>query len=228
MAGLSVIIPTLNEAKHLPLLLADLLRWKDPLEILVIDGGSNDATKLIARINGVNCYQSLKQGRGYQLNLGVTLATNAWFLILHADSRLDQDWYKSVKKLQIHNNSDKIAWFFDFKVDKKNIMFTILEIAVSLRSHFFQLPYGDQGLLLHRNLYKLAGGYKNIAIMEDLEIVKQIKTCSKLKSIGISITTSSRRWVKKGILERAWQNALLRRRWSRGESTTKLAKDYRS
>ena len=87
---LSIIIPTLNEANHLPLLLADLNAWPYNFDITIVDGGSSDSTISIAQIQGVNTINGLKQNRGFQLKTGASNAKGDWLLFLHADSRLDQ------------------------------------------------------------------------------------------------------------------------------------------
>ena len=82
----SVIIPTLNEASHLPLLLADLKAWPYDYDLTIVDGGSKDLTISIAQIQGVNVIKSLKQSRGYLLKIGALKAKGDWLLFLHADS----------------------------------------------------------------------------------------------------------------------------------------------
>lgn len=89
---LSVVIPVLNEASRLPLLLADLDRWPDPLEIHVIDGGSHDATPFIGVLGGAIVRTTSCPGRGQQLQLGSRLSQGRWLLVLHADSRLPPTW----------------------------------------------------------------------------------------------------------------------------------------
>ena len=88
MAGLSVVIPTLEEASRLPLLLADLQRWPGELEVIVSDGGSRDHTRAVAQLAGATVLDSPSAGRGPQLRWGVGHSSHAWVLVLHADSRL--------------------------------------------------------------------------------------------------------------------------------------------
>ena len=91
---LSIIIPTLNEAIHLPLLLADLNAWPYDFELIIVDGGSIDLTISIAKIQGLNVIKSPKKNRGYQLKTGASNAKGDWLLFLHADSRLGPRWVK--------------------------------------------------------------------------------------------------------------------------------------
>ena len=225
---LSIIIPTLNEEAHLPLLLSDLNSWPDNLDIIIVDGGSRDSTISIAQIHDVNTTQSLKQNRGFQLKIGASIAKGDWLLFLHADSRLDKNWVKSLFKIINDKASENFAWYFDFKIKNSKLEFRILEIAVSIRSNLLQRPYGDQGLLIHKNLYYLLGGFSSLRIMEDLDFITRITKTHKVKSIGRSIYTDDKKWIKKNIIKRAIINARLRRKWRNGYNIDNLSKEYYS
>tara|TARA_Y100001968_G_scaffold309109_1_gene328595 strand:- start:68 stop:772 length:705 start_codon:yes stop_codon:yes gene_type:complete len=225
---LSIIIPTVNEAIHLPLLFSDLNAWPHGFDLTIVDGGSKDLTVSIAQINGFNVIKSLKKNRGYQLNLGASNAKGDWLLFLHADSRLDPNWVKSLFKIIENKTSEDFAWYFDFKIKNNNLEFRILEIAVALRSHFLQRPYGDQGLLIHKDLYYRSGGFCSLKIMEDLDLITRITTKNKVKSIRENIYTDDIKWIKSNIIKRAIKNARLRRKWRQGFNIEKLAKEYYS
>tara|TARA_Y100001968_G_scaffold78513_1_gene69802 strand:- start:188 stop:892 length:705 start_codon:yes stop_codon:yes gene_type:complete len=225
---LSVIIPTLNEANHLPLLLADLNAWPYDFCLTIVDGGSKDLTTSIAQIQGVNVINSLEQNRGYQLKKGASKAKGDWFLFLHADSRLDQSWVKRLIKIMQNKKSRNIAWYFDFKIKKNNIEFRFLEIAVALRSHFLQRPYGDQGLLIHKDLYYRSGGFSSLKIMEDLDLITRITKIAKIKRVEENIYTDDIKWSNSNIIKRSIKNATLRRKWRRGHNIDNLSKEYYS
>tara|TARA_B100000579_G_scaffold359920_1_gene316921 strand:- start:508 stop:1212 length:705 start_codon:yes stop_codon:yes gene_type:complete len=225
---LSIIIPTLNEANHLPLLLADLNVWTCNSEVIIVDGDSKDLTTSIAQIQGFNVLETLKQNRGYQLNIGAKEAQGDWYLFLHADSRLDHKWVRSLLKIIRTKASKKIAWYFDFKIKKSNLEFRILELAVAFRSRFLQKPYGDQGLLIHKDLYLSSGGFSSLKIMEDLDFITRITKTNKVKSIGENIYTDDIKWAKSNIIERAIKNAIFRKKWRQGYDINKLSKEYYS
>ena len=226
MAGLSVVIPALNEAGTLPLLLADLGTWPRDLEILAVDGGSNDATAAVSRNCGAGLLLSPASGRGQQLRWGAAQAHGPWLLVLHADSRLPTGWVDAVTAVLERPDAETQAWYFDFKVSGTRPMLRLLEQAVAWRSRWRQRPYGDQGLLIHRGLYTAVGGYRPIPLMEDLDLVQRLAARSRLRRIGHPLITSGRRWQRQGVLSLAWRNALLRQRWARGESADELARDY--
>ncbi len=225
---LSIIIPTLNEAIHLPLLIADLKEWPYDFELTVVDGGSTDLTVSIAQIHGVNVIKSTKKNRGYQLQTGAYEAIGDWLLFLHADSRLGPRWVKSIYKVIQNKTSKDFAWYFDFKIRKYNIQFRLLEIAVALRSHFLQKPYGDQGLLIHKDLYSKSGGFSSLKIMEDIDLITRITRTNKLKRIKENIYTDDIKWSDSNIIERAIKNSILRKKWREGHNIDNLSKEYYS
>ena len=225
---LSIIIPTLNEAHHLPLLFADLNAWPYDCDLTIVDGGSNDLTISIAQIKGVNIIKSLKKSRGYQLKIGASNAKGDWLLFLHADSRLDPSWAYSLLKTISKKESKHYAWYFDFKIKKYNLEFRILEIAVGLRSYFLQKPYGDQGLLIHKDLYSLSGGFSSMKIMEDLDLITRINKTAKVRRIGLNLYTDDIKWSNSNIIKRALRNANLRKKWRQGHDIDNLSKEYYS
>ena len=226
LRNLSIIIPTLNEAVHLPLLFADLNEWPYDLDLTIVDGGSKDLTISIAQLQGANVIKSFKKSRGYQLKIGASNANKDWLLFLHADSRLGEKWVDGVLKIINTRTSKKDAWYFDFKIKNNNLEFRILELAVAIRSNFFQKPYGDQGLLIYKDLYHLSGGYSSLKIMEDLDFITRLGKHHKLKSIKSSIYTDGRKWINCNIIKRALKNARLRRKWRLGFDINKLAEEY--
>jgi len=228
MAGLSVVIPTLEEASRLPLLLADLQQWPEDLEIVVCDGGSRDQTGPVARLAGATLIQSPKAGRGPQLAWGVDHSRHDWLLVLHADSRLPSTWHQRVGTVLNRPEAHLSAWCFDFKVNlESRPMLWLLERLVNLRSRWLQRPYGDQGLLIHRQLYQRIGGYRPLTLMEDLDLVERLSQIASIRSLNCALLTSSARWQQRSVLIQAWRNAQLRRLWRQGTSTEQLMRMYR-
>ena len=225
---LSIVIPTLNEALHLPLLLSDLNVWPNDFELIIVDGGSIDLTISIAQIQGVDVIKSPKKNRGYQLKTGASNARGDWLLFLHADSRLRIGWVRSLSQIIQNKKSKNFAWYFDFKIKKDNLEYRFLEIAVALRSLFLQHPYGDQGLLIHKDLYYKTGGYSSLKIMEDIDLITRITKNTKLKRIRESIYTDDRKWTNSNIIKRAIKNYKLRKKWRQGYDIENLSKEYNS
>jgi len=226
-AALSVVIPCLNEAERLPLLLADLQQGGSELEILLADGGSNDATPEIAGLAGADLIKVHPAGRGRQLRTAAAQASSDWLLFLHADSRLPLRWFREIRPLlQTSSEAEAAAWYFDFRITPSTAARRLLEQAVALRSSWLQRPYGDQGLLLHRTLYDRSGGFAELPLMEDLDLVERLSRITDLRRIGLPLTTDGRRWQSDGVMQRSWRNERLRRRWKQGESAERLAAEY--
>ena len=148
MSKISIIIPTINEANNLPLLLSDLSIIQKQGEIIIVDGGSKDKTIDVANIYGAKVYKSKERNRGLQLDMGAKNSKGEWLIFLHADTRLNHDWFRKIKS--VLKGDKNYIYYFKFKVNDKKIIYRVLEILVNFRSQYFKQPYGDQGLIIHR------------------------------------------------------------------------------
>ena len=224
MSKISIIIPTINEANNLPLLLSDLSSIQKEGEIIIVDCGSEDKTVEIANIYGAKVYKSGERNRGLQLNIGAKNSKGDWLIFLHADTRMTHDWFK---KLNSFLNGDKnYIYYFKFKINHEKIIFRVLEILVNLRSRFFKQPYGDQGLIIHKTNYLKNNGFRKIPLMEDVDFLRRLKNKNDLKQLNLPIFTSSRKWERTNIFLQAFRNWNFRRRWLKGESTKSIYYDY--
>ena len=220
---LSVIIPTVNESKNLPLLLSDLSELRNA-EILIIDSISQDKTKDIAKIYGTRFYQLNQKNRGLQLNFGAQKAKGKWLLFLHADSRFKNKWSKEINFIMQKNLP--IVYFFKFKINNKKIIYRILEFLVNMRCFFLKEPYGDQGLLIQKTKYFDHNGFKEIPLMEDIDFIKRLKNKEYLVRMNNSVLTSSRKWEKINFVKQSFKNWKLRKRWLRGDPITSIYEEY--
>ena len=134
MSKISIIIPTLNEANNLPLLLSDLSIIKEEGEILIIDGGSSDKTIDVANIYGAKVYEAKERNRGLQLDMGAKNSKGDWLLFLHADTRLTYDWLTKIKS--VSQGDKNYIYYFKFKINDKKIIYRVLEILVNFRSKY--------------------------------------------------------------------------------------------
>ena len=223
---LSVLIPTRQEAGRLPLLLADLQRWTGDIEILIADAGSTDTTTTAAKLAGATVMHCPIPGRGHQLRWAIEQAQGRWLLVLHADSRLHSNWTQRIRTTMASPTAAAAAFHFDLRIDGHHPLLRLLEAAVALRCRWFQEPYGDQGLLIHRALYERIGGFRPLPLMEDLDLVQRLKRITQLRSLQQPIYTSALRWERDGVLQRCWTNARLRRRWHRGDRPEDLVVAY--
>ena len=224
MPEISIIIPTYNESQHLPLLLSDLSISNEEAEIIIVDCNSKDKTREIGNLYGSKIYKSKKKNRGLQLNIGAKKASGEWFIFIHADSRLKQGWLKKV--MSVIEYEENFVYFFKFKINNKRLFYRFLEIVVNLRSFIFKDPYGDQGLLIQREIYFNNKGYRKIPLMEDIDFIKRLKNKITLKMLNIPIFTSSRKWEKTNIIFQSFKNWNYRKRFLRGESIKSIYDDY--
>ena len=224
-ATLSWIIPARQEAETLALLLADL---QDGLaegdELIVVDGESRDATAVVARLHGSHVVSS-PPSRGGQLRQGVALAQGHRLVFIHADSRLAGGAELSQKLRQLPPGQ---AHCFSLKVDDPRPCFRILEWLVAIRTTVLGLPYGDQGLVLDRQLYEACGGFRELPLMEDVDLVLRLRSWGGVRQLPDSIYTSARRWHRHGLLRTSLRNMTLMLRWIRGEDSNALKRDYYS
>ena len=172
MPKISIIIPTINEANNLPLLLSDLSTIHKDGEIIIVDCGSKDKTIDIANIYGAKVFISRERNRGLQLDIGAANSKGDWLIFLHADTRLTHDWFEKLNSvLKVKKN---YIYYFKFKINHKKIIYRLLEILVNFRSQYFKKPYGDQGLIIQRTTYFENNGFRKIPLMEDLDFLKRL------------------------------------------------------
>jgi len=224
LSKISIIIPTINEANNLPLLLSDLSSIQQEGEIIIVDCGSEDKTIDIANIYGAKVFLSKERNRGLQLNLGAKNSKGDWLIFLHADTRLTYDWFR--KTNSFFNGNKNSIYYFKFKINHKKITYRFLEILVNFRSKFFKQPYGDQGLIIHRTTYFENNGFKKIPLMEDVDFLRRLKNKKDLKQLDYPIFISSRKWERTNIFLQAIKNWQFRRRWIKGESLKSIFSDY--
>ena len=224
MPKISIIIPTINEANNLPLLLSDLSSIQKEGEIIIVDCGSEDKTIDIANIYGAKVFISKERNRGYQLDIGAKNSKGEWLIFLHADTRLTHDWFKKINSF-LEGNKNSI-YYFEFKINNKKIIYRVLEILVNFRSKFFKQPYGDQGLIIHRSTYFRNNGFRKIPLMEDVDFLRRLNKKKYLKQLNLPIFISSRKWERTNIFLQAIKNWHFRRRWLKGESLKSIYSDY--
>lgn len=206
---LSVIIPTLNAQSGLPRTLDALIPGVVCgliKEVIISDGGSTDDSRTIAEDTGCKLVQG-PAGRGAQLAHGAQTTKADWLLFLHADTALSPGWEAEAGHFIGQANSRAYAGVFRFALDDFRPQARRLESLVSLRCKLFALPYGDQGLLIHRSLYDQLGGYARMPLMEDVDLIRRIGR-KRLIYFRSAAVTSAARYISGGYLRRPLRNLL--------------------
>ena len=225
---LSIVIPTLNAAATLPAVfdaLDEARVAKLEHEIIVSDGGSHDGTAPLAEAVGAH-FQIGPPGRGRQLAEGAIAARGDWLLFLHADTRLAPGWISPVRAFVAKPGNRARAAYFRLAFDDGATAARFLEAGVRLRCALFALPYGDQGLLLSRALYDAIGGFRNLPLMEDVDIARRLGR-RRLVALPHRAHTSAERYRRDGWIARPMRNLTCIALYFLGVAPERIATFYR-
>ncbi len=224
---ISVVIPTLDAAPHLARALAPLVpAVAEGLvrELVISDGGSRDDTLAIADGVGARIVEGPK-GRGRQLIAGAAAARGDWLLFLHADTALEDTWVRDAARFIDATRDRARAAAFRFAFDDDAPAARRAAWWVDLRCRALALPYGDQGLLISRAFYDALGGYRDLDLMEDVDLVRRIGR-ARLTMLSARAVTSADKYRRDGYGRRARRNLVLLARYLLGADPADLAKRY--
>ncbi|MBV2358588.1 TIGR04283 family arsenosugar biosynthesis glycosyltransferase [Thalassococcus sp. CAU 1522] len=222
-APISVIVPTVDAAGDLPACLAALgegLSLGLIRELVISDGGSVDGTQGVAEAAGALLVTG-PPSRGGQLRRGAEAAQGDWLLFLHADTVLAPGWSDAVLPVIAAPG----AYHFRLHFDVPGFAPRLVAGWANLRSRLFHLPYGDQGLLIHRALYDAVGGYPDIPLMEDVALARRLGR--KLGPLAARAITSAEKYRAQGWTRRGGRNLLTLGRYLAGADPAILARAYR-
>ncbi|HKA42666.1 MAG TPA: TIGR04283 family arsenosugar biosynthesis glycosyltransferase [Burkholderiales bacterium] len=222
--SISIIVPCLNEAEGIVDTLRALLplRWRGN-EVIVVDGGSTDGTAELAA-PWADLVVIAPRGRARQMNAGAQNAFGSILLFLHADSVLPPE----ADALIVDGlNRTRRSWGrFDARIAGSHPLLRAVELLMNLRSRWTGIATGDQGIFVTRSLFTAAGGYPEIALMEDIALTKRLKSFGPPLCLKHRITTSARRWERHGILRTIFRMWHLRLAFWLGADPDRLAVRY--
>ncbi len=191
---ISIIMPVINEAKVLRDTLGSIHLTTDE-ELIVVDGGSTDDTLSIAK-NYTDKVFAAKSGRASVMNYGAEQAEGEILLFLHADCILPVQGFTMIRKtLKV---TGTVAGGFYLSIDQQGPGFRIIEYMANVRARFSSLIYGDQGMFLRKAIFDRVGGFKDMQLMEDIEISRKLNRLGRIALVKPPIKASPRRWIEEG------------------------------
>ena len=223
---ISVVIPVFHEEDLINNALDTLygLAFDGRLEIIVADGDPEESTLKAIRDPRVKKIPSEK-GRGKQLNTGAHLASGDILLFLHTDTELPPDGLTRMRAVMREHGC--VGGSFDLGIGSDRPCFRLIERAASLRSRITRMPYGDQAIFLRRDYFVGLGGFRELPLMEDVDLMRRVRQSGgKIRIISEKVKTSARRWEGEGVLYCTLRNWMLTLLYLFGVSPRRLARFY--
>jgi rSAM/selenodomain-associated transferase 2 len=224
MSNLSIILPVLNEGEGIAAALDELADLRAlGTEVIVVDGGSRDATIQRARLRADHVI-SAPRGRALQMNAGAEKASSGVLLFLHADTRLPTDADHLV--LSGLQRSGRAWGRFDVKIAGRNPLLAVVALLMNMRSRLTGIATGDQAIFVRRDAFRASGGFPPIPLMEDVALSKRLKRVGRPLCLRQRAVTSARRWEKNGVLNTVLLMWRLRLAYFFGADPNELARQY--
>jgi rSAM/selenodomain-associated transferase 2 len=222
----SVIIPVLNEPMIINRTVEHVYSLGSgfELEVIVVDGDMEGKT--IREIRNGDVIKSMSpKGRGRQMNKGVSLAHGDILLFLHTDTELPKGAFTAISSIM--SKTRCVAGSFDLGIKSERPIFRLIEQIVRVRTRVTRIPYGDQAIFIKREIFNSMKGYREIPLMEDVDLMKRIRSSGcRICLIPQKVKTSPRRWEREGILYCTLRNSMLISLYHLGVDPEKLVKFY--
>jgi rSAM/selenodomain-associated transferase 2 len=159
------------------------------------------------------------------MNAGAAVATGEILLFLHADTHLPTQFERLVR--QALQNAGTVAGAFELKIDAQLRGLRLVERMVNVRSRFLSMPYGDQAIFLKATVFHEIGGFPDLPIMEDFELMLRLKRLGRITIVPAPVLTSGRRWQKLGVVKTTLINQLIIAGYFLGIPPAQLVRWYR-
>jgi rSAM/selenodomain-associated transferase 2 len=224
----SIVIPVLHERDQINSVVEHLRSqdFEGVWEIIAVDGDPQGETiKAIEDRNVVSI--TSPKGRALQMNAGAAVAQGEILIFLHADTKLPSSALKKIS--QVLEDEKYVGGAFDLRIDSDRLFLKYIAARARLRSRLNKIPYGDQAIFIRKSYFDKIGHFKEIPLMEDVDLMRRIKKKGgKIFILRDRVKTSARRWEKEGVLYTTLKNQLLISLYYLGVGPDKLAKFYRS
>lgn len=219
----SVIVPTLNEATVVATTLAHA-RQPGVHEVIVVDGGSTDATRALAGALA-DVVMSAPRGRAAQMNAGAARATGDLLLFLHADTTVPPGFAQAA--IAACERTNVVGGHFEVRLDPPAPLLRLTAALMNWRSRLTGIATGDQTIFIRRDAFEQLGGYAAVPLMEDIDLSRRMKRLGRLACLHERVTTSARRWQRDGIVRTILLMWSLRLRYALGAAPERLHARYR-
>ncbi len=225
--SISIIIPVLNEVSIIQQAIDHIfsLPRDGELEVIVVDGSPDGETIRAIRNSDVKRI-SAGRGRSIQMNKGASAASREILLFLHADTTLPEDAFADISRAL--ENDLVVGGAFSLGIQSDRFTFRIIEKAATIRSRITRVPYGDQAIFLRKDYFHAVGGFREIPLMEDVDMMRRIrKAGGRIEIVPSQVKTSPRRWEEEGIVYCTLRNWSLITLYLLGLPSEKLTKFYK-
>jgi rSAM/selenodomain-associated transferase 2 len=224
----SIIVPVFHEGERINHLIEYLncLESDKIFEIIIVDGCQGKDT--LSAIQSKEVIKILsEQGRAKQMNAGASIAKGKILIFLHADTELPIQALKRINS--IIEQKEYVGGAFDLGIKSDKFIFKVIGTLSSFRSRLNRIPFGDQAIFIRREYFNQIGGYQEIPLMEEVELMRRIKKSgNKILIFYDRVMTSPRRWEKKGVIYCTLRNWTLQALYFLGIPPDKLARFYKN
>lgn len=216
----SVIIPTLNEEGQIASTIASVRAQSEPYEVLVSDAGSRDGTTSIAADHAL--VLTAPPGRATQMNAGAARSHGDAVLFLHADTRLPERALDAVRTAL--DDPEVVGGAFRLSFDRRHPLLSTYAFFTRIPSR--RICFGDRALFFRRSAFEAAGGFPEIPIFEDLEMVRLMSKRGRFRYLPLEVRTAARRFEQHGVVSQQLRNAYLWASYLGGRDPKRLARLY--
>jgi rSAM/selenodomain-associated transferase 2 len=220
---LSVLVPMLNEAATIASTLDALRRGAPDAELIVVDGGSTDASVAIARPLCDSLIDA-SRGRAHQMNAGARASHGDALVFVHADTIVPPTFAADIASAL--SDPAVVGGRFDVRLDASALPYRIIGAMISIRSRISRTGTGDQAIFVRRDVFDSLGGFPELELCEDLEFSRRLKRAGRIACLRTRVTTSARRWNRDGVARTVVKMWLIRAMYLMGVPPARLKRMY--
>lgn len=213
----------LNESPRIAGTLNAIRRAAREAEIIVVDGGSSDASVAIARPL-CNVLISAPRGRAHQMNAGAGRSDGDVLVFVHADTIVPRTFAADIAAAL--SDPAVVGGRFDVKLDASAVPYRIIGAMISIRSRISRTGTGDQAIFVRRDVFDRLGGFPELELCEDLEFSRRLKRAGRVACLRTFVTTSARRWGRDGVVRTVVRMWMIRAMYLMGVSPARLKRMY--